>query len=105
MNHQKTNKIEILQSRIAVVYGFLAFASFCPYSCTVALCVVGGFFILEANMQQHRKYIEVKENPDRSEIEVQATQWNTRSIQKDARRFEQIVKEMRQKLGLEVSSV
>lgn len=47
------------------------------------------------------------ENPqyDPSDVEVQAKQWERRQIQKDSRRFEQIVAEARQRLGLEVSHV
>lgn len=54
-------------------------------------------------MQQHRKERTVEFNPFAKEVEVQAATWNARSIQKDARRFEQFVREMRIRCGLEVS--
>lgn len=38
------------------------------------------------------------------DVETQFKQWERRSIEKDARRFEEIVKEARQRLGLEVVS-
>lgn len=103
MNQITSNiKIEILQLRIAVIHGFLAFAKVCPCLSTVALCVVGGFSILEKSMQ---KPLPINNHPDYVDIDVQAREYQKRCEKEDAKRFQEYTqKDVSQALARRVVS-
>lgn len=64
----------------------------------------GGFFFINKFMKGKDMKNKGQEVCDEiTDIQVQAKEWENRSIREDARKFEQIIKNNRMRLGLEAS--